>query len=121
MYYSSFGIYKEVKNLGGRGKLTGKLIDELSLYYGLAICRNTDLVENMRKKINATLYHKKSTDEKPQHDRCPVGEDSWCSWQKAKAWHTLDIYSHKPAMPMQVARNLAELSKSQNINSRFNV
>jgi len=44
-------LKKEVKNLGGRGKLTGKLIDELSMYYGLAIRRNTDSVENMRKEI----------------------------------------------------------------------
>jgi len=95
-------LKKEVKNLGGRGKLTGKLIDELSMYYGLAIRRNTDSVENMRKEIYATLYHKISTDEKPQHDRCPVGADSWCSWQKAKASHTLEIYTHKPAMPMHV-------------------
>ena len=65
---------KEVKNLGGRGKLTGKLIDDLSVYYGLAIRRNTDSVENMRKEIYATLFYKISTDEKPQHDRCPVGE-----------------------------------------------
>ena len=25
-----------------------------------------------------------------------------CFWQKAKASHTLDIYTHKQAMPMQV-------------------
>ena len=34
-------LKKEVKNLGRRGKLTGKLIDELSVYYGLVIRRNT--------------------------------------------------------------------------------
>lgn len=95
-------LKKEVKNLGGRGKLTGKLIDELSVYYGLAIRRNTDSVENMRNEIYATLYHKISSDEKPQHDKCPVGTDSWCSWQRAKASHTLDVYTHKPAMSMQV-------------------
>jgi len=95
-------LKKEVKNLGGRGKLTGKLIDELSVYYGLAIRRNTDSVENMRKEIYATLYHKISTDEKPQHDRCPVRTDSWCSWQRANASHTLEIHTHKPAMPMHV-------------------
>ncbi|EFN60639.1 hypothetical protein EAG_00548, partial [Camponotus floridanus] len=55
-------LKKEVKNLGGRGKLTGKLIDELSVYYGLAIRRNTDSVENMRNEIYATLYHKISSD-----------------------------------------------------------
>lgn len=95
-------LKKEAKNLGGRGKLTGKLIDEMSIYYGLAIRRNTDSIDNMRKEIYATLYHKMSTDENPQHDRCPEGEDSWCSWQRAKASHTLELYTHKPAMPMQV-------------------
>ncbi|XP_011866020.1 PREDICTED: uncharacterized protein LOC105561015 [Vollenhovia emeryi] len=95
-------LKNEVKDLGGRGKLTGKLIDDLSIYYGLAIRRNAYSVENMRKEIYAALYHKISTDEKPQHDGCPVGADSWCSWQKAKASHTLEIYTHKPAVPMQV-------------------
>ena len=64
-------LKKEVKNLGGRGKLTGKLIDE-----NMARSRNTDSVENIRKEIFATLYHKISTDQKPQHDRCPKGQDS---------------------------------------------
>lgn len=95
-------LKKEAKHLGGRGKLTGKLIDEMSIYYGLAIRRNIDSIDNMRKEIYATLYHKISTDENPQHDRCPEGEDSWCSWQRAKASHTLELYTHKPAMPMQV-------------------
>ena len=72
--------------------MPGKLIDELSVYYELAIRRNTDSVENMHKEIYATLYHKISTDEKPQHDR----------WQNAKASHTFDIYTYKPAMPMQI-------------------
>ena len=36
-----FNLKKEVKNLGGRGKLTENFIDELSVNYGLAIRRNT--------------------------------------------------------------------------------
>ena len=62
--------------------MTRKLIDELSVYYRLVTRRNTDSVENM--------------------NRFPVGEDYWCSWQKTKASHTLEIYIHKPAMPMKV-------------------
>jgi len=49
-------LKKQVKGLGGKGKLTGKLIDELSIYYGLAIRRNSDSVEKMRNNIWATLY-----------------------------------------------------------------
>ncbi|XP_018302353.1 uncharacterized protein, partial [Mycetomoellerius zeteki] len=90
------------KGLGGKGKLTGKVIDELSIYYGLAIRRNCDSTEEMKNAIWATLDHKMSTDENPQHDRCPKGEDSWCSWQRAKATNTLDEYQHNSPMRAEV-------------------
>jgi len=80
-----------------QGKLTAKLIDELSVFYGLAIRRNKDSAEDMT-AIWATLKHKSSTDTKPQHDSCPPGDDSWCTWQKAKAQGKLAKYSHKPAL-----------------------
>ncbi|XP_036148487.1 uncharacterized protein LOC118647542 [Monomorium pharaonis] len=38
-------LKKVTKGLGGKGKLIGKLIDELSIYYGLVIRRNHDSVE----------------------------------------------------------------------------
>lgn len=95
-------LKRTVKNIGGKGKLTGKLIDELTIYYGLAIRRNTDSIENMKKEIWATLYHKISTDKNPQHDNCPVGENSWCTWQKAKACNQLTQYTHKPPLKQEV-------------------
>ncbi|KYN29310.1 hypothetical protein ALC57_01250 [Trachymyrmex cornetzi] len=77
------------------------LIDELTIYYGLSIRRNANSVENMKKEIWATLYHKLSTDENPQHGNCPQGANSWCSWQKACA-ENLNSYKHKPALPIEV-------------------
>lgn len=71
----------KTKKLSGRGKLTGKLIDELTIYYGLAIRRHCNSIEDMKKAILATLYHKISTNEKPQHHLCPEGPRSWCAWQ----------------------------------------
>lgn len=91
-------LKKSTKSLGGKGKLTAKLIDDLTIFYGLAIRRNSHSVEEMRKEIWATFYHKISTDEKPQHDYCPPGEDSWCSWQCAKATNSLESYTHKPPL-----------------------
>lgn len=85
------------KGLGGKGKLTGKLIDELSIYYGLAIRRNCDSIEKMKNAMWATLYHKLSTDNNPLHDKCPIGEDSWCTWQKAKATNSMGHYQHQHA------------------------
>lgn len=44
-------LKKTIKGLGGKGKLTGKLIDELSLYYDLTIWRNSDSIEKMKNEI----------------------------------------------------------------------
>ena len=95
-------LKKSNKGLGGKGKLTGKLIDELSRYYGLAIRRNSESIVAMKDAIWATIFHKLSTDENPQHHHCPVGEDSWCTWQKAKATNNLDNYKHKQPLLQEV-------------------
>lgn len=88
---------KENKGIGGRGagKLTDKVINELSLYYGLAIRRNSNSVEDMKRDVWATYFHKSSTDENPQHMNCPPGPSSWCKWQKAVADGTIDEYEHE--------------------------
>jgi len=92
---------KKNKHLGGKNKLTGKLVDKLSVYYGLAIRRNYNSVESMKQAIWATFYHYSSTDNQPQHHYCPQGSESWCSWQRAKAGNTLHIYKHDyQAFPM---------------------
>ena len=68
-------LKKDQKGLGGRGSgtLTDKVVNELSLYYDLAIRRHPDSVGDMRNEIWATYYHKSSTDDKPQHMYCPPG------------------------------------------------
>ena len=86
-----------MNGVGSKDKLIAKLIDELSVFYGLAIQRNKDFVKDMKTAIGATLKHKSSTDINPHHDSCPLGDDSWCTWQKAKAQGKLAKYSHKPA------------------------
>ncbi|EFN83769.1 hypothetical protein EAI_02753, partial [Harpegnathos saltator] len=37
-------LKKNVRGIGGRDKLTGKLIDDLSLYFSLAIRKNHDSI-----------------------------------------------------------------------------
>ncbi|XP_011685181.1 PREDICTED: uncharacterized protein LOC105448356 [Wasmannia auropunctata] len=128
-------VTKTTKGLGGRGKLTGKLIDKLTIYYGFAIQRNTESVEKMRNDVWATLYHKISSDEIPQHDKCPTRVDSWCSWQRDKASGLLSSFTHKPPMHEDVFKAIKpiyeELSSddllsrrlggyTQNTNESFN-
>ncbi|XP_077256710.1 uncharacterized protein LOC143894395, partial [Temnothorax americanus] len=88
------GKKRQTKSLGGKGKLTAKLIDKLTVYYGLAIRRNCDSVENMYNAIWSTYYHYCSTDENPQHEKCPNGPESWCSWQRAVAANELAAFKH---------------------------
>ncbi|XP_044574589.1 uncharacterized protein LOC123258566 [Cotesia glomerata] len=85
---------KDNKGIGGKGagKLTDKLISELSLYYGLAIRRNPDSVEEMKRDVWATYFHKISTNEYPQHMNC---SSSWCKYQKAIEDGTIDEFDHK--------------------------
>ncbi|XP_071056469.1 uncharacterized protein [Onthophagus taurus] len=97
---------KKEKKLGGVGKLTDNLIGELTKYYGKAIRANSDSVEKMKNSIWATYYHKCSTDDHPQHEFCPVGPESWCSWRKAEAEGKLETYIHKPAIRCNVQREI---------------
>lgn len=78
-------LKKLIKGLGGKGKLTAKVVDKLTVYYGLAIRRYNHSVEAMKNAIWSTYFHYSSTNKKPQHEKCPVGIDSWCEWQRAYA------------------------------------
>ncbi|GFY20982.1 uncharacterized protein TNCV_3990261 [Trichonephila clavipes] len=72
-------------SLGGksRGSLKEETIKKLSRYYQNAIRSNKGDVEAMKTAIYATLFHSISTDQKPQHFKCPTGKDSWCFFQAA--------------------------------------
>lgn len=121
------------KTISGKGRLTDKEIDNLQCYYGMAIRRNANKLEEMRQDVWATFFHKVSTDEEPQHALCPKGKDSWCKFNRAVA--TGELYTHKHSLPYYVGeaikptfRNLADpelLSKclhgkTQNPNESFN-
>ncbi|KYQ47031.1 hypothetical protein ALC60_13943 [Trachymyrmex zeteki] len=82
------------KNLGGKNRLTEAVIKKLTIFYGLAIRRHQDSVEDMKNAIFATLNHYCSTDVKPRHEKCPAGADSWCKWRKAQATNELKNFKH---------------------------
>ncbi|GFW84806.1 uncharacterized protein TNCV_680941 [Trichonephila clavipes] len=72
---------------GGKahGSLKEAAIKKLTTYYQKAILRNKGDVNAMKTAIYATLLHSISTDAKPQHSKCPAGENSWCFYQSAIA------------------------------------
>ncbi|CAH2083321.1 unnamed protein product [Euphydryas editha] len=63
------------------------------------------------------LYHKLSTDQKPQHDGC---SESWCDWKKAQAANSLDTFHHKPPLSQEVFKAIRpiyeELSRDELLN-----
>ncbi|XP_065066739.1 uncharacterized protein LOC135692514 [Rhopilema esculentum] len=89
------------KAIGGRGRLTDKMIDTMQNYYGLAIRKNKNNLIGMANEVKASLYHLASSEETPQHHLCPKGKDSWCGWQRDFANGT-NQYQHKKGLPKAV-------------------
>ncbi|GFU65393.1 uncharacterized protein TNCV_1492341 [Trichonephila clavipes] len=75
----------EVMSGKAHGSLKEATIKKLTTYYQKAILRNKGDVNAMKTAIYATLLHSISTDAKPQHSKCPAGENSWCFYQSAIA------------------------------------
>ena len=82
------------KTLGGKGRLTDAVINEMQSYYGNAIRGNSSSVKDMTKAIWAICFHKGSTDLKLQHQFYQAGDDSWCKYQKAVSLGSLNGYKH---------------------------
>ncbi|XP_065055580.1 uncharacterized protein LOC135684104 [Rhopilema esculentum] len=92
---------KDGKGIGGKGRLTEKMINKMQNYYGLAIRHNKNNLQGMMNDIKAGLYHLASSDSHPQHNLCPVGKQSWCTWQKNKADGKTG-YKHKSYLPSAI-------------------
>ncbi|GFT50234.1 uncharacterized protein TNCV_3622861 [Trichonephila clavipes] len=121
------------KNISGRGRLTLKEVDSIQHYYGLAIRKNLSSVEDVKRAIWAIYFHKLSTEDNPQHALCPLGEDSWCGYNRSIV--TGEFYIHKHSLPesmllkvKKVFRDLTEKDllkkylhgRTQNPNESFN-
>ncbi|GFV90728.1 uncharacterized protein TNCV_2224441 [Trichonephila clavipes] len=88
------------KRMGGRNRLTDAEIDKLQRYYGLAIRNNSGNLSAMKQAIWAIFFHKISTDLNPQHGLCPLGDDSWCGYNRSKLKG--DTYKHKHNLPIAI-------------------
>ncbi|GFU86394.1 uncharacterized protein TNCV_1417461 [Trichonephila clavipes] len=91
---------EDKKSLGGRNRLTDAEIDKLQRYYGLAIRNNSGNLSAMKQAIWAIFFHKISTDLNSQHGLCPLGDDSWCGYNRSKLKG--DTYKHKHNLPIAI-------------------
>ena len=97
------------KKLGGKGhgRLTKEKAIKFQHYYRWAIVNNVGNQDAMREAIWASLFHCMSTDEAPQHHRCPTGPNSWCFYQKAVATDT-DTPPHNTHIKYPLATSVAQ-------------
>ena len=109
---ASFGNrkLKDGKSIGGKGRLTNKIINKMQNYYGLAIRKNRNNLKGMTNDVMAGLYHIASSDADPQHSLCPKGNESWCAWQRAQASRKKD-YKHKSSLPKAIVDEVMPIYK----------
>ena len=127
-------LKKTEKNIGGKGKLTDKIIDRLQNYYGIAIRSNVGDAKAMKDAIYASLFHVASSKEFNFHDHCPEGENSWCRYKSDKATG-LDTYKAGAGLPKNIIYTIKPIykdlsdsklldrcihGKTQNQNESFN-
>ncbi|XP_062512318.1 uncharacterized protein LOC134188136 [Corticium candelabrum] len=86
------------KGMDGKGRLTVAIMKELQGYYGRAIRQNQDSIQDMKKAIWASYYHRISTDDHPQHQYCPDGPDGWCKYNNDPT-----SYEHHDVIPAAIA------------------
>ena len=71
------------------------------LWHGCQGEHRTTSGQDMAKAIWASIMHRISTDDNPQHQFCPTGANSWCGWQKDQALG-VQTYVHHDTIPMAV-------------------
>lgn len=65
----------------GHGRLTLDWITAFTNFYGKALKDNKGYSKAMGHATMAILKHYSSTPQKPMHEDCPKGKNSWCSFQ----------------------------------------
>ncbi|GFV93371.1 uncharacterized protein TNCV_3685941 [Trichonephila clavipes] len=90
------------KSIGGKGRLTDRMIDLITTYYGNAIRQNKTCLSDMRKAVWAVYFHIRSSDEEPLHSFCLVGSNSWCKYQNQVVEGSVETFRHSNKLPVAV-------------------
>ncbi|GFY21117.1 CCHC-type domain-containing protein [Trichonephila clavipes] len=129
--------YKKTKEkgLGGKGKLSDSFIDKIQNYYGIAIRSNIGNLEEMQRAVIAAFYHCCSGKSNPMHGQCPLGSESWCTYQRAQSAGKV-FYDKNAGLPKSIINKIKPTylqlcdqnllrkclhGKTQNANEAFNV
>ena len=89
------------KSVGGKGRLTDKVIDKMQNLYGKAIRENKGDLKGMQTSISAILNHMVKSEKLPleqQHKHCPKSPNTWCKFWKDKQDKT-QLYKEGNRLP----------------------
>ena len=81
--------------------MTNSVINSLAVYYGGTIRNFPGDVEGMYRATSTVFHHSLSSDEKPDHQSCPTGPDSWCKYNCALS-NDEEPSKHFPKLPMDL-------------------
>ena len=121
-------LKKNVKGLGGKGRLADAKIGTLQNYskIWIALRQNVGKLNDMRKSCLTSMYHVAR-----YHDSCPRSKDSWCQYQVDKLNNT-NLYKSKGELPIYLRKGIYNdlfkeeilkkylQGKTQNANESFN-
>ena len=96
---------RKEKKLGGKGKLTDKMIDRLQNYYGIAVRSNKGDFDGMKSAILAGLFHCASSENKEYHTYCPDGLNSWRKFKSDRAKGT-KTYKAGAGLPVSIIKEV---------------
>ena len=109
-------LKKNVKGLGGPGRLTNVVVNRLQNYYGIAVRSNVGNLEKMQKATRATLFHVASSSKNSYHSAyCPPGKDSWCRFQRDEAEGT-STYKPGKGLPLDIIKHVKPIFTSLSSN-----
>ena len=121
-------LEKNVKGLGGRGRLTNATVDRLQNYFGVALRQNCHDLKVMQSACRASLFHVASSKDENYH------YPHWCKHNKDLADKT-KTYKPGPGLPIDIIMQLRPIffeltsdemlskclhGKTQNQNESFN-
>ena len=94
------GLLADGKALGGKSRLTDKVINKFQNYSGIAIRQSAgNTVYQLKKALGAVLFHcSEAADLETCHQMCSRTSHSWCKYQADKLNNT-NTYKEKPGIP----------------------
>ena len=90
------------KKIGGKGRLTDKVINTIQNYCRMAIRQNKSQLYAIKKSVCAILYHcSANEDNEDRHKYCPRSAESWCKYQADKITGSYAFISLEPDIIMK--------------------